>query len=98
MAAAPPAAAPPPTAQPEEENEYYDDDEEEEEAAAAEAEAQGAAASAADMARAEKEIFADDAAVEKYEYGGGPSEVPQKPSKKSVMKLGGLFGGKKPIK
>jgi hypothetical protein len=50
------------------------------------------------MARAEKEIFADDAAVEKYEYGGGPSEVPQKPSKKSVMKLGGLFGGKKPIK
>jgi hypothetical protein len=98
QAAAPPAAAPPPTAQPEEENEYYDDDEEEEEAAAAEAEAQGAAASAADMARAEKEIFADDAAVEKYEYGGGPSEVPQKPSKKSVMKLGGLFGGKKPIK
>ena len=50
------------------------------------------------MARAEKEIFADDAAVEKFEYGGGPSEAQQKPGKKSVMKLGGIFGGKKSAK
>ena len=67
------------------------------------AEAQeGGGASAADMARAEKEIFADDSgAVEKYEYAApsaAPSEAQQKPSKKSVMKLGGLFGGKKPTK
>ena len=65
------------------------------------AEAQGAGgASAADMARAYKEIFAadDSSAVGKYEYGGGPSEAQQKPSKKPVMKLGGLFGGKKPTK
>ena len=67
------------------------------------AEAQGGGgASAADMARAEKEIFADDSgAVEKYEYAApsaAPSKAQQKPSKKSVMKLGGLFGGKKPTK
>ena len=67
------------------------------------AEAQGGGgASAADMARAEKEIFADDSgAVEKYEYAApsaAPSKAQQKPSKKSGMKLGGLFGGKTPTK
>jgi len=101
--AAAPAAPPPPTAQPEAGHDaaaydYYEEEEEEEEKEVAKAEAQGAGASAADMARAEKEIFADDAAVEKFEYGGGPSEAQQKPGKKSVMKLGGIFGGKKSAK